>query len=120
MLEFLRPPRSDEDPLTEVVVEREDDGVWAATSPSLPGYVAYGTSDTAALRKLRRAIRRNMDGLAADWARTSNGGTTDRTSRHRTSLHFRLPLTTPAKIVLGVLALAAAAGVVQIATRRKD
>ena len=119
MLEFLRPPRSDEDPLTEVVVEREDDGVWAATSPSLPGYVAYGTSDTAALRKLRRAIRRNMDGLAADFARTSNGSA-DRTSRHRASLHFRLPLTTPAKIVLGILALAAAAGVVQIATRRKD
>lgn len=104
----------------QVVVEREEDGVYIATSPALPGYVAYGQSEAAAVRKLRKAIRRNLEGFAEDWVRASRAPA-DRTSAHKHRLHFGLPLTTTAKLVLGSMALAGAAGLVRLAYRlRRD
>ena len=101
-----------------MVLEREEDGTFVATSPALPGYVAYGPSEAAAARKLRRAIRRNLEGFAADHVASSRDAL-DRISRHRSRLHFQLPLTTTAKIVLGSIALAAALAVVTYQARRR-
>lgn len=114
MFDFLwsRP----EDEAFQILVEREDEGLFVATSPALPGYVAYGQSETSAVRKLRKAIQRNLEGFAEDHLRASRAPA-DRTSRHKHSLHFRLPLTTTAKVVLSSLALAGAAGLVKLAYR---
>lgn len=110
----------DDDRDYQVLVEREEDGAFVATSPALPGYVAYGPSEASAIRKLRRAIQRNMEGFAEDYVRASRG-TEGRTSRHKHRLHFGLPLTTTAKIVISTAALAAAAGLVRLAYRvRRD
>lgn len=118
MLEFLRTGIDDRD--YQVVVEREEDGTFVATSPVLPGYVAYGSSESSAVKKLHKAIRRNLEGFAEDWVRASSGQD-DRTSRHKSSLHFRLPLTRTAKLVLSSVALAAAAGLVRWGYRlRRD
>lgn len=104
----------------QVVVEQEEEGLFVATSPALPGYVAYGQTETGAVRKLRKAIRRNLEGFAEDHVRASRAPS-DRTSRHKHRLHFGLPLTTTAKIVLSSLALATAAGLVKLAYRfRRD
>lgn len=120
MLDFLRSPPEDGELADQIVVEQEEDGVFVATSPALPGYVAYGQSEAAAVRKLQKAIRRNMEGFAEDWVRASKAPL-DRTSRHKTRLHFGLPLTTTAKVVLGSMAVAGAAGLVRLAYRlRRD
>jgi predicted RNase H-like HicB family nuclease len=119
VLDFMRSDAEGEGPY-QVVVEQEEDGVFVATSPALPGYVAYGQSEAAAVRKLRKAIRRNLEGFAEDWVRASRAPA-DRTSSHRARLHFGLPLTTTAKLVLGSMALAGAAGLVRLAYRlRRD
>jgi predicted RNase H-like HicB family nuclease len=118
MFDFLKSRTTLDDPEYQMVLEREEDGTFVATSPALPGYVAYGGSEAAAARKLRRAIRRNLEGVAADHvaaSRKSRG----RTSRHRSSLHFQLPLTGTAKIVLVSLALGAALALVTYQTRRR-
>ncbi len=109
---------AEEDGHLQVVVEQEPDGTFVATSPSLPGFVAYGSSEAAATRRLRRAIRRNLEGLAADHV-ASSALANERTSRHRSSLHFQLPLTTTAKIVIASLALAGAVALLSIETHRR-
>lgn len=120
MLDFLRSGAGDGERAYQIVVEQEEDGVFVATSPALPGYVAYGQSESAAVRKLHKAIQRNLEGFAEDWVRASRAPL-DRTSRHKHRLHFGLPLTTTAKLVLGSLALAGAAGLVRLAYRlRRD
>lgn len=113
MLDFLRPRVVDERDY-QVLVEREDD-TFVATSPALPGYVAYGSSEASAVRKLHQAIERNLEGFAKDHDRASRAPA-DRVSRHRARLHFGRPLTTTAKVVLSSLALAATAGLVKLAT----
>ena len=118
MFDFLK-ARTAEDPEYQIVLEQEEDGTFIATSPALPGYVAYGPSEAAAARKLRRAIRRNLEGFAADHVDAS-GGPSARTSRHRSSLHFQLPLTTTAKVVLASLALGGALALVTLEARRRS
>lgn len=117
VFDFLRPSVSEERDY-QVRVEQEEDGTFVATSPALPGYVSYGPSEGAAVRKLHKAIRRNLEGFAEDWVKSSRVPA-DRTSRHKHSLHFGRPLTTTAKIVLSSAALAAAAGLVKLAVRLK-
>lgn len=117
VLSFLR--RDEEDGEYQLLVEQEDDGSFVATSPALPGYVAYGQSQTAAVRKLRKAIQRSMEGFAQDWV-TASRPTRGKTSRHKSYLHFRLPLTTTAKIVLGGLAMGTALALLSLEIRRRD
>lgn len=119
MLDFIR-ERFREDRELQVLLEEEADGTFVATSPALPGFVAYGQSEASAVRKLRRAVRRNLEGFAEDDVTVSRTGD-GTTSRHKSSLHFRLPLTTEAKIVLSSIA---AAGLLAFLTyemrRRRD
>jgi predicted RNase H-like HicB family nuclease len=119
MFDFLRTRPDTDARHYQVVLEQEEDGTFVATSPALPGYVAYGPSEAAAARKLRRAIRRNLEGFAADHVAASSGGP-ERTSRHKSSLHFQLPLTTTAKIVLGTLALAGTLALLSLEVRRRQ
>lgn len=119
MLDFIR-ERFREDREFHVQLEVEADGTFVATSPALPGFVAYGQSEASAVRKLRRAIRRNLEGFAEDDVTLSRAGD-GRISRYKSSLHFRLPLTIEAKIVLSSVA---AAGLLALLTyelrRRRD
>lgn len=114
MLEFLK-QRLEDARDYQVLLEREEDGTFVATSPTLPGFVAYGPTETSAVRKLRRAIQRNMEGFAEDYVKSITTG--EYVSRHKASLHFGLPLTTTAKVVLSSLALATAAGLVKLSLR---
>src|SRR5688500_8941082 len=66
VFDFLKSRPDLEDPEYQMVLEREEDGTFVATSPALPGYVAHGPSEAAAARKLRRAIRRHLKVFAAD------------------------------------------------------
>lgn len=118
MFDFFRNRTDGDDREYQIVLEREDDGTFVATSPALPGYVAYGTSETTASRRLKRAIRRNLEGFAADHIDDSTEFP-GRTSRHKSSLHFQLPLTLTAKIVLGSLVLAGAATLLSLEARRR-
>ncbi len=118
MLDFLR-QRLDDDREYQILLEREEDGSYVATSPALPGFVAYGQTEASAARKLRRAIQRNLQGFAEDWDRSSSAGG-EHVSRHKHSLHFGLPLTMTAKVVLSSLALATAAGLVKLSLRLRD
>jgi predicted RNase H-like HicB family nuclease len=115
MLDFLK-QRLEDDREYQILVEREEDGTFVATSPTLPGFVAYGPSEVSAARKLRRAIQRNMEGFADDWVQSSVAAG-EHVSRHKHSLHFGLPLTTTAKVVLSSLALATAAGLVKLSLK---
>ena len=119
VFDFLKSRPDLDDPEYQMVLEREEDGTFVATSPALPGYVAHGPSEAAAARKLRRAIRRNLEGFAADHVDASREPS-QHTSRHRSRLHFQLPLTTPAKIVLGSLAIAAALALVTYRARHRN
>jgi predicted RNase H-like HicB family nuclease len=118
MREFFRARTPAENGEFQVVVEQEADGTFAATSPALPGYVAYGQSEAAATRRLQRAIQRNLEGFAADYDASSEGGG-ERTSRHRSRLHFQLPLTLTAKVVIGSLAVAGAIALLSYGTHRR-
>ena len=118
MLDFLKTHLED-DRDYQILLEREEDGTFVATSPTLPGFVAYGPSEGSAIRKLRRAIQRNMEGFAEDYDKSSIADA-DHVSRHKYSLHFGLPLTTAAKVVLSSLALATAAGLVKLSLRLRN
>ena len=118
MREFFRPRTPAENGEYQVIVEMEADGTYAATSPALPGYVAYGQSETAAMRRLQRAIQRSLEEVAADYDAASAVGS-ERTSRHRSRLHFQLPLTLTAKVVIGSLALAGALALISYGTHRR-
>lgn len=115
MLDFLK-QRLEDDREYQILLEREEDGSYLATSPTLPGFVAYGPTEASAARKLRRAIHRNLEGFAEDWDRSS-GPAGENVSRHKHSLHFGLPLTMAAKVVLSSLALASAAGLVKLSLK---
>lgn len=118
MLEFLKQRLEDEREY-QILLEQEEDGTFVATSPTLPGFVAYGPSETSAVRKLRRAIHQNMEGFAEDYVKSTIAAG-DQVSRHKHSLHFGLPLTTTAKVVLSSLALATAAGLVKLSLKLRD
>lgn len=118
MLDFIRDRVNDELDY-HVVLEQADDGTYVATSPVLPGFVAYGDTEAEAVRKLHKAIRRNLEGFQEDYV-TASRPREDRTSRHKSSLHFQLPLTMTAKIVLYSVAAATAVAVMTYELRKRD
>lgn len=118
MLGFIR-ERLEPDQGFHILVEEEDDGRFVATSPALPGYVAYGHSEGSATRKLRRAIRRNMEDVAADHRKASRW-TMESTSRHKSRLWVEPPFTTTTKLVFASAALAALAVLAYELSRRDD
>ena len=101
----------------QILLEEEEDGTFVATSPARPGYVAYAASETAAIRKLRRAIRRSLEGIAEDY---DGKGVNGRVSRHRAHLYLHRPLDTTTKIVVASLAATAVLAALYEIRRRHD
>lgn len=101
----------------QVYIEEEPDGAFAATSPALPGYVAYGQSESGAIRRLKRAIRRNLSDVAEDYH--TAGDVDGRESRHKSRLYLEPPLTSSSKIVLAGAAVVLL-GLLIYEIRRRD
>ncbi len=41
----------------QVTIDRDEDGVWVAECPSIPGCVSQGTTKGGALKNVRKAIK---------------------------------------------------------------
>lgn len=50
----------------KIVLEKDEDGGFVATVPSLPGCVSQGETEKEALKNVREAITLHMGSLAAD------------------------------------------------------
>ncbi len=50
----------------KVRLERDEDGKWTATCPSLPGCISQGKSQEEALKNIRNAIKLHIKCLAED------------------------------------------------------
>lgn len=49
-----------------VIIERAEDGGFGAWTPDLPGVVALGDTEDAALDEMRAAVEFHLDGLSED------------------------------------------------------
>jgi predicted RNase H-like HicB family nuclease len=45
----------------QVTVDRDEDGVWIAECPSIPGCISQGATKADALRSIREAIRQCLE-----------------------------------------------------------
>jgi predicted RNase H-like HicB family nuclease len=50
----------------KVVIEKDEDGWFVATVPSLPGCISQGKSERQALKNIREAISLHIKALAED------------------------------------------------------
>lgn len=50
----------------KVILEKDEDGMYVVTCPSLPGCVSQGKTEKEALRNIREAIRLHVKCLAED------------------------------------------------------
>lgn len=50
----------------KIVLEKDEDGGFVATVPSLPGCVSQGETEEEALSNVKEAISLHMESLAAD------------------------------------------------------
>jgi predicted RNase H-like HicB family nuclease len=50
----------------KIVLEKDEDGGFVATVPSLPGCVSQGETEEEALANIKEAISLHMESLAAD------------------------------------------------------
>lgn len=50
----------------KVLLEKDEDGWFVATVPSLPGCVSQGKTEKRALKNIQEAIRLHIDSLAED------------------------------------------------------
>ncbi|HCI45276.1 MAG TPA: type II toxin-antitoxin system HicB family antitoxin [Candidatus Omnitrophica bacterium] len=50
----------------KVVFEKDEDGMYVVTCPSLPGCVSQGRTEKEALKNIREAIRLHVKCLAED------------------------------------------------------
>ncbi len=50
----------------KVVLEKDEDGWFVATVPSLPGCVSQGKTEKEALKNIREAIRLHVRSMAED------------------------------------------------------
>ena len=49
-----------------VRIERDEDGWYVATCPSLPGCISQGKSERDALKNIKEAVQLHLRSLAAD------------------------------------------------------
>jgi predicted RNase H-like HicB family nuclease len=47
-----------------VTIDRDEDGVWIAECPSIPGCVSQGATKTKALKNVREAIKECLEARA--------------------------------------------------------
>ena len=49
-----------------VRLEKDEDGVWVVTCPSLPGCISQGKTQEEALKNIKEAVRLHIRSLAED------------------------------------------------------
>lgn len=49
-----------------VRLEKDEDGVWVATCPSLPGCISQGKTQEESLKNIKNAVRLHIRSLAED------------------------------------------------------
>ncbi len=57
----------------KVRLERDEDGVWVAACPSLPGCISQGKTEKEALKNIKEAIKLHIRSLAEDGLPIFNG-----------------------------------------------
>ena len=62
-----------------VRLERDEDGVYVVTCPSLPGCISQGKTEQQAVRNIKEAIRLHVRALAADGLPLFSKGTVKET-----------------------------------------
>ena len=50
----------------KVRLEKDEDGIWVATCPSLPGCISQGKSQIDALKNIKAAVKLHIRTLAED------------------------------------------------------
>lgn len=50
----------------KVRLERDEDGIWIATCPSLPGCISQGKSQKESLENIKAAVKLHIKSLAED------------------------------------------------------
>ena len=50
----------------KIRLERDEDGMWVSTCPSLPGCISQGKSQEDALKNIKDALRLHIRSLAED------------------------------------------------------
>ncbi|MDP7081457.1 MAG: type II toxin-antitoxin system HicB family antitoxin [Candidatus Undinarchaeales archaeon] len=50
----------------KVMIERDEDGAFVATVPTLPGCISQGDTEEEALENVKEAIELHLESLAAD------------------------------------------------------
>ena len=105
-----------------ITLEQTEDGGFVAPSGSLPGFVAHGQTEGAAIRRMKRALKLNFREQERDFIRiaTRDGTESFRWSRFRAPLYLQLPLSRPVKINLAAFGLGFALGATAtvLSTRR--
>lgn len=107
----------------QITLEQAEDGTFVATCSSLPGYVARGDTEGAAIRKIKKALKLSFKEHERDFLRVTPREYREepfRWSRYRAPLYLRLPLSRPVKFTLVAFAAGVAFGacVLVIARRR--
>ncbi len=47
-------------------LEKDEDGIWIATCPSLPGCISQGKTEKKALQNIKNAVKLHIQTLAED------------------------------------------------------
>jgi predicted RNase H-like HicB family nuclease len=97
----------------QITLEQVEDGTFVATCSSLPGYVARGDTEGAAIRKIRKALKLSFKEQERDFLRIipRDPPREDfRWSRYRVPLYLRLPLSRHVKRTLSAFAAGMLAG----------
>ncbi|MBA2565007.1 MAG: type II toxin-antitoxin system HicB family antitoxin [Gemmatimonadetes bacterium] len=97
----------------QITLERVDDGTFVATSATLPGYVARGETEGAAIRKIRKALKLHLRDYERDFLRITDvldAPESFRWSRYRAPLYLQLPLSRRVKLNLVALAVGVSLG----------
>ncbi len=50
----------------KIRLEKDEDGIWVVTCPSLPGCISQGKSEEEALKNIKDAIKLHIKALAED------------------------------------------------------
>lgn len=109
----------DSDP--QIILEQADDGTFVATCPSLPGYVARGETEGAAIRHIKKALKLSFKEQERDFLRITprdHPQEAFRWSRYRAPLYLRFPLSRNVKISLVAFGAGVAFGVGVLAIQK--
>ncbi len=102
-----------------ITLEQTEDGTFIATSSALPGFVARADTESAAIRKIRKALKTSFKEHERDFQRvierSPRGRRLDadeffRWSRYRVPLYLRFPLSRNVKLTLAAFGAGIAFG----------